>query len=859
MRNSEKMINASIAAGERNKRAITLINNWCRHAKVKKFGGVGLVEMQTGLPIGHHSIVCPHAPADGMSMWDLGEAALDFHDRNCVDCKRRSPVGLPNITELLAARERERTEQRRRNDKYESEAIEALAKRDADRNRIRMKLSAIQATVLDQLAELDHNPSEDKATALAETAKVAPEHFTADIQSHVLALVDVGGHHRVFAGLSILDAIGAQALTVGNAALRSLARYDGGDLAADLAEKHAQVADGGLVEGALPALIGYAYPREYMMMGDMRRERRPGPLHAIQAHQPGAVERAIRKLLGSNSADDAEEAARAIISIARSNPAYPVKFAGALIAKVVRAKHLLKGLDDNDFEKSAIIRNAIVDAFLHNPNDVDNLIQSYLPGADDDGLSAILEIYERAVGDLRGAHGSVVPTEAHKIAFRRLIWAATAMNGDEPLSSLQSAFSRDLYDLKPLAIREIDSLLGAAAILDDKINKLDAPTLLQDPRPVEIATIDRWNRRSALTYLRDTCARWACQAAGSGGTEVIEKVVGFLRALPESRVDLAGAIVGNLHEVARHADGLNAILPDLYGAMVSSSQLLRSYAATTIGELSGKRKNDLPDLVFQSFVPLLTDPYVIVHKAAVNALQRFHIPKSLEKDQSRSLAQVVNCYAQSRADDRFLLKSLELYCNRCSKSIELTGKLGDFVMSILLSVEPSVISRDIHFWARRLAANPMYPRLIIKLLDDREVGSNQTKELLELLINTPIDSVKRNLAEIESFGIREASRPYSLAAFAVELLSLAGSWSAAARVAGAAYDGIEDTTANKQIKLSAELRMAAAEFEAAIAGGKTVELHEIAQRWRKARKERENDYEANKQRRDPMRGILRKN
>ncbi|WP_414463641.1 hypothetical protein [Hyphomicrobium sp. DY-1] len=858
MRNTHKLINESIAAGQKNQRALMLINNWCRHAKVKKFGGTGLIEMETGLPIGHHSIECPHAPADGMSMWDLGEAAVDFYDRNCVDCKHRAAVRFPNISELVVTRDKENAEQQLRNARYESDRLAELAKRDADRRLIRAKLTVVQAAILDQLAELDHNPSDDKVAAIMETARLAPEHFSPEVQQHLLSLIDVGGH-RAAAGLPVLDILGAQPSVVGNAALKSLARYDGREIAAELAEKHAQAVDSGFVEPALSALTNHAYPREYMMIGGMRREKRPGPLLRIYEHHPDAVQRGILKMLDSHSADDVEEAARVIISIGGANPAFSVKFASTLIAKIIRAKYLLEGLDDHDFEKAAIIRNAIVDAFLHSPKDVDALIQSYLLGADDEGRAAALEIYEWALRDLRFTNGNVTPKEAHEIAFRRLIWAATEIEGEEALDSLQSAFSRDLYDLKPLAIREIDSLLGTAAILDDKLNKLEEPTLLQDPRPAQLVAMDRWHRRSGLTYLRDTCIRWACQAAGSAGLEDIEKVVVFLRAQPETRVELVGVIIGNLPEIARSAEKLSAILPDLYGAMVSGSQLLRSYAATAIGELSGRRTKDLPDLVFQAFLPLLSDPYVIVHKAALHALERFFLPTDLEREQARALADLVNVYNKSRSDDRFLLQCLELYCDRCRKPEDLQGRLGDTVMSILLGLESSVISRDIHYWARRLLSHVKYPQLLIKLLDDREIGSNRTNELLELFINIPFDVVKTSLDEIKNFGLREASRSYSLAIFAIELLSLAGAWAEAAHVARAAYEGIEDTTANKQLKLSAELRMLAAEYEAVIANNKTEELDTLAQRWRKVRKERETDYETNKQRRDPMRGFLHKN
>ena len=52
------------------------------------------------------SLECPHARAGGMSAFKLADTALDFHDRNCVDCKFRKPMGFPNLSELLAERDK---------------------------------------------------------------------------------------------------------------------------------------------------------------------------------------------------------------------------------------------------------------------------------------------------------------------------------------------------------------------------------------------------------------------------------------------------------------------------------------------------------------------------------------------------------------------------------------------------------------------------------------------------------------------------------------------------------------------------------------------------------------------------------
>src|SRR3546814_2926737 len=101
-------IERAIQDGKRNQDAKHLIHNWCRHARVEKVGGTGIIEMRTGLPIGHHAMVCDFASASGMATWLLEESAVRFHDANCVGCTHRVPVALPKFVLLVAQRDDDR-------------------------------------------------------------------------------------------------------------------------------------------------------------------------------------------------------------------------------------------------------------------------------------------------------------------------------------------------------------------------------------------------------------------------------------------------------------------------------------------------------------------------------------------------------------------------------------------------------------------------------------------------------------------------------------------------------------------------------------------------------------------------------
>src|SRR5260221_6237259 len=186
----DNRIEQAVEIGQKNQRTWQLVRNWCAHVKIRKHGGTGLVELETGLPIGHHFLECPHAPAGGMAAWDLVDTAVDFHDRNCVDCKFRKPVGLPNISSLVAERDAQREKQRAARARAEQEVADRLASRALIRQQLRLRLDPLAASTLDQISEVDRSKSDEAAHRLVQTAELAPKTFPPEVVDHLFALVD---------------------------------------------------------------------------------------------------------------------------------------------------------------------------------------------------------------------------------------------------------------------------------------------------------------------------------------------------------------------------------------------------------------------------------------------------------------------------------------------------------------------------------------------------------------------------------------------------------------------------------------------------------------------------------------------
>jgi hypothetical protein len=163
-------IQKAIRIGERNKEIIELAQNWCAHLEVRQAGGIGLVEIQTGLPIGMRSFKCPHANAAGMAAMMLEVVALDFHDRNCVDCKQRQPIRLPNLSTLVAARDEAKQRQSENRASFAEQQARALAARATRRENLARGCDPARAGIFSLVDVLDREPNDHNKQVLLATA-----------------------------------------------------------------------------------------------------------------------------------------------------------------------------------------------------------------------------------------------------------------------------------------------------------------------------------------------------------------------------------------------------------------------------------------------------------------------------------------------------------------------------------------------------------------------------------------------------------------------------------------------------------------------------------------------------------------
>ncbi len=851
MDDDDLRIPKAIASGEINKEAMELIRNWCRHARVVKVGGVGIIEVETGLPIGHHAMACEHAAAQGMGFWDLRDAAVDFHDRNCVGCAHRAPVGLPNISTLLSERDKGR---RLAEEEAQARATRANERREARRRvrqSLRTKLDPVSATIIDHLEELDQDDRNDAGARLLGLAQLAPESFTAEVVELCFGLLESREDWFDDAGMRLLYQLRADSVRLTRCALRSLARHWYSAIAFDIIEANDGLIDGALVADALPALVGRANPERSLGMSAERRLE-PGPLLTVYRAQPVATEAAIGELLDERNPHLVSAGARAIEVLSRADMNIASRYARSIAAKLVRAKHLIDRREtgySGDDEVIHHLQKALELALHQSPVESDALVMKFIADAPRDGEARAFRVYSQLLRHQGGGQGPK-PGLAARLALKRLLAAASDSTNEDVLREIQNAFSYVPDEMQKLARAELTAILGAAILLDDRVRAFDAEPVSNTDF---LGTLERRNRRDTWVHLQRSLVEWAADAA-AGELSATEQYLEVYAGIPEERDLLRTQFIRNAYRLMQTPDGLKALLPVLYNSMLGTSTRVRAAAAEALGKLSQRRREDVPDLMYEAFTALLSDSYVIVHSAAVEALSHIELPQDLQARAQNAVGRLIDAYAVSRQDDRLLLEFIELYLRRFAKEAECNGQLGAFVVALLERVKPELIAEKLRALRRRLRQVDGFAALVVNTLANPQISEYREEDLIQTLNDLPLGAIQKYRARLEAIA-SAAHCPRSLSANLVETLTRAGAWSEAARINAAIYAEIPETIEMHLQKLMTNLDRLAAKYEETIALGNLDALSALGQEWRETEAQITADRKQYEKRRSPFPGI----
>lgn len=828
----DRDIERTIRDGERNQNAKRLIHNWCRHANVQKVGGTGLIEMETGLPIGHHAMVCDFASASGMATWLLEESAVRFHDANCVGCPHRVPVGLPNLAMLVAQRDTNRQAAQKRAEEAKRANEAALQARAAVRTELRTNLPVLAKTFMDDLDRLDAKRDEEAATRVIESARLAPEILVPALTEYLFSVLEGDDHWLEAPGLTLLADTADQPRLV-HCAMKCLRRGNALDLAAATVMQRLDYIDAADVSEAVVGLAYVATPPRSEFSHSYRDDGDPSPLTQLADRFPEPVERGLLDGLTHRDQTRLGITARAMGLLITRSKRWVRPFLRPLAAHLSRLNFLVEIERDSELRKIAHdLQVALAGAFLAVPDLADEELMRQFESASDEGEGRLTGVYEQVLRLARRGHDTplvVEPAHTHAfvMAIRRLAALSATSVNSEVTQQVLSAFRHPSASLAPAAKTAMDVLLGTAAVLDSKLQVPEPePSILTPPHP--LAEMEKANRRSSLWYLRAALLELSIHGALADveGLACFEAFLGRRGLLGDS---LEAAIMREISPLLKTSAGLKAMLPYLYGAMVGASVAGRAAAADAVKDIGSRRFADLPDLVADSLVLMLFDPYVIVHKAAVQALGQLRFPAHYHRLVAAALDNLIVAYRHG-SDSKFLLECIEAKVETRRGEGPLPEAQGQVLLALVTELEPSVLLRSGHrYFLRQFQHLDGWAVLVLGWIGHCR-QDYEFEHALELASDLPLGACAPHVpAILEAVGTDPAN-PQLCGTF-VELLSRDRAWLGATQVAALHMAAFPDTVRERTRWLRAQQLEHRVRFEYLISEGQLEEALTLGQAW----------------------------
>lgn len=842
----------AIQIGEANARVIELAQNWCAHLEVEKNGGTGLVEMQTGLPIGMRSFKCIHASAAGFAGMALEGIALDFYDRNCVGCDNRSPVRLPNLSQLVA----DRDDDKKSDDARREAVLQDERTRYEARNRTRLSLSqnADEPTraLIESIDSLDAEPTGPKAEVLIQLTTVAPERFDGGVQQALFQIAQESTSYLVLdAVLKSLRNVHADPHALCSAALHVLS-HSHISIAGTIVAESITPEQAHQVPGAIPALISLAGPHDnWFPLPELPDE--PQGLLAAYRIAPSAVSDVIHEMLRSPQKLVRIGAIHAIQRIREIDGRFGIALVGPLVFSLE--------LPDDHFDRGSAetwAQDVLAEMLEGHFDEVDPLLtDSFAKLGEHDDDVGLMHVYLRLFRTYRhGRDRAVVVTRVHEELFGRLLRYLSTTCAEQGSIHLLEFLRSDANKFPVLVEKHIDGLLGAIAILADE--HIAASTFFSQLHlpPNPLAALEAESKKNALHHLVEAVAQLIGATAKERPMTVGATLLETLTKIEAGHDELRSALVKALGRMAQNRDTLPAILPSLYNAMMGPSQRVRAAAAEAYGELIQRDPDDLPPLLHETFVTLLTDPYLIVHWAALSVIDRHRLPEAYNNTLSVNAYQIIEMHSGGKRNNDILKVAIDVLLDlQRGRTGGMTPALRDWVIQKLSLCRGYDRAQILRRHASQLMLGKGFTKGVLDLLAHRETSDHTIADLLKVLYSVPAIEIRTIADEFVAAMVASSANGNHVVDAAIEILTGAALWEHAAKLAKAEEARWRDTEWDRQRRLHSRLRTINCEIELHSSRSEVSALRESITAYHRIRTELSEDTAKHEKRRQPLLGI----
>jgi len=806
----------AVDAGQRNLRVTKLLSNWCFHAELVRSPGRGMIEAETGLPIGHMGVQCKFSKKNSMLCWLLEDAAYDFYQNNCKSCAERVPVGIPNITEFVGSREQAAETRKRSREEDEKERKQKQIDRQQERAKLRYELSLEETFVIDLLDELDQESIANDDPRLEQLANLAPETFTRKVIEHLLpAVLNEHLPYSKHAAKALLRA----ALEPGeklSVAVMLVSNYEKSSAAVEMVLSDAEWLSQGDLTKVLHRFVSMALgpPPGMHFGGGEPIMLDAAPIHSLFEKRRAEICAVVDELLSDSNPNKIGAAVEIIL--ATESDELLSRHTRSIFAKLMRRRTLLPG-ERRDSSVLYYLREAASKCLGRFPEETDKIIQSFLADNNDIGRKEAHRTYDSV---LRHRYKEKIQIgTAQRLAFRRLLWAAVERS--DSMDDAGQFFRHSWDEFAQLAVEHFDDLVGAAATLSEKYDQVGTEHSLVLADNV-LAQMERSNKRTAINSLQGALIEWAAVGAKSKGPEGIEQFLELYRKLPDVQTQMRGNMIAHVSKLLTGVESLKLVLSDWYRALMDESTLVRACAVKAWEDVPYGLVKNFPDLFFEAFSVLLTDPYVIVHRSAVHSLRRRSFPEEKRSLIKQGLWNLIIYYSQESKQEDFVVDCIDTFAYLCLSSEQRNGKLGQLLSGILLRLKGGALYRAVNRLHYGFEDVPGFVKVVLKSIQDDYTRSISTDDCASAILRAPYTELQNSVDEIRRAF--KALRPFRPEDFVEALLyaaalTKAGNHAAANTCFRELVASIPAEDRNKRWRIEAALVATASEIEHAIGDG----------------------------------------
>jgi hypothetical protein len=650
-----------IALGQRNAEVIDLFQRFCGNIRVEVSGGTGMLEMATGLPIGHRAFRCAHASGNIVSGMMLGDLAVDFYEQHCRTCAFRARSGLLGDTIATVADAR-RADQQARADRENAEAAERQRQRDERAGRRSRRGAGEQYQSVTQLKYVDKldapggSPEAADVEWLVRTASLAPEVIS---DAAAAELVELAGDPRVpWGSREAAQAVLVPLTTAGRTPATATAPVALANLAEGPGHQAGRllVAAAGAVEAAsvtgkvarsAAELAGATSDPVARLMSRFTREAvvaDPAPLLLCTARNLEAVLQAVELML----ATDAPAASPATVLVgpdgqplrppAGGVPGIPdeadrsrsiaaaacLPLIGATPAAVPRlVEALARSLELPDHDISAPVSNVISRTLgLALLDQYDTAAPAFLESAHRISADARKELFGAVSSALHADLGPGEPDARPRIVQL----AVDRLQGDwgEPAATKAAVTLRDQARFHPERLAGHASALVGALVVEIT-RPVPPPAVLTAP-PDALARIEELGRRQGRQTRISSLQSAVGYLVQAGADDAVTAVFSLLDTEDDGSEDavvVRAAATRLLGDIGSRPVHLPAVVPRLYTGLLHTEPRIRQAAIRSWEDLAG-RPQPLPSTLLDLLPALLTDGSAVL--TALRLVRRLDVP-----------------------------------------------------------------------------------------------------------------------------------------------------------------------------------------------------------------------------------------